>query len=65
MYISIADMIEFMVGESQQIIWGNNHEDDWFALPWRAAVPTDRNSHDRLTEGTGLFATGVAPSQPA
>jgi predicted flap endonuclease-1-like 5' DNA nuclease len=29
-YISIADMIEFMVGESQRVMEGTHHEDDWF-----------------------------------
>jgi hypothetical protein len=29
-YISIADMIEFMVGESQRVMKGTHHEDDWY-----------------------------------
>jgi hypothetical protein len=29
-YISIADMIEFMVSESQRVMKGTYHEDDWF-----------------------------------
>jgi hypothetical protein len=29
-YVSIADMIEFMVGESQRVMTGTHHEDDWF-----------------------------------
>jgi predicted flap endonuclease-1-like 5' DNA nuclease len=29
-YVSIADMIEFMVVESQRVMRGTYHEDDWF-----------------------------------
>jgi predicted flap endonuclease-1-like 5' DNA nuclease len=29
-YLSIADMIEFMVAESQRVMLGTYHEDDWF-----------------------------------
>jgi hypothetical protein len=29
-YISITDMIEFMVGESQRVMQGTYHEDEWF-----------------------------------
>jgi predicted GIY-YIG superfamily endonuclease len=29
-YVSITDMIEFMVAESQRVMMGTYHEDDWF-----------------------------------
>ena len=43
-YISIADMIEFMVVESQRIMKGTYHKDDWFF--YHDIVPDDSDVYD-------------------
>jgi hypothetical protein len=58
-YISIANMIEFMVVESQRVMHGTYHEDDWFfyhdALFLMTARSTIESMQKKITWKGGCF----------
>jgi hypothetical protein len=49
-YMSIADMIEFMVVESQRVMKGTYHEDDWFFYHDALSLMTAKSTIDWMRE---------------
>jgi hypothetical protein len=49
-YISITDMIEFMVGESQRVMKGTHHEDDWYFYHDALSLMTATQTIDWMRE---------------